>query len=237
MEPVFAPYNHCFGDCWAVLNHAIRFSIINKTKVWVSEYVCAATHMVPGLPSRGEFVGPLLREQLAEIKIPKGANIEIADKVVTEIRKITVEEFPYPYFQTKRKWSPGPYGRVCIQTDNSQIPDNCSRSFKYHDRKALYEWLQDKTHHIILGKPYTVAQCVDVASTSDLFIGMDSGMSHLAHSVGLPVILLDWVALDRFHPGKAFFRFQNAPEAIKLAERLLRDVSPWIDLQAGKGSD
>lgn len=232
-EIIVAPYNHCFGDCWAVLNHAIRKSIIKQKTVWVSENVCAGTHMVPGLPSRGEYVGKLLHEQLDELEAPPTSDVRISDKTVIEPRKITVEEFVHPYFPTKHKWKPGPYGRICIQTDNSQTPENCARSFKHHERQALYTWLEGK-NYVILGKPYSTSQCAEIAATSDLFIGMDSGMSHLCHSVGIPVLMLNWVALDRFHPNKVFYRFEKVTEAIKVSEMLLKDASAWV-LKLAKG--
>jgi hypothetical protein len=220
---VFAPYNHCFGDCWAVLNYAIHHAVTSKKNVYLSKYVCAGTHMALGVPPRGEDVGKLLVEQYHAIQIPEGAILKLTNKPVTVIRKITVEEFPYPYYPTKVQWTPKYHGRICIQLDNSQVPEQCARSFKYHDRKAILEWLSDK-NYIILGKPHSVAQCAEIASKSDLFIGMDSGMSHLAHSVGLPTLLLDWVALDRFHPKKSFYRFQNAKEAISIAEGLIKQA-------------
>lgn len=222
---VFAPYNHCFGDCWAILNHAIRHSLKEGEPAYVSEYVCAGAHLVPGMPTRGEYVGNLLREQLAEIDQPKGSCVIIADEVVTELRKITVEEYPFPYYPTKHQWKPGPHGRICVQLDNNQVPENCARSIKFHERVELLEWLKNKSH-VILGKPLSVADCARIASECDLFIGMDSGMSHLAHSVGVPTLIRDWTALDRFHPKKSFYRFQNAKQAIFLAEGLSERASP-----------
>jgi len=228
-EIVVAPYNRCFGDCWAVLNHAIRRSILRKKTVWVSDCVCAGAHMVPGLPSRGEYVGSLVQEQLDELATPSTADVKVASKVVLEPRKITVEEFVHPYYPAKHRWKFGPYGRICIQTDNSQTPENCARSFKRHEREALYKWLEGK-NYVILGKPMSTSQCAEIATTSDVFIGMDSGMSHLCHSVGIPMLLLDWVALDRFHPKKVFYKFSKVAEAIKIAEDLSRDCSAWVEM-------
>lgn len=76
----------------------------------------------------------------------------------------------------------------------------------------------------------STAQCAEIAATSDVFIGMDSGMSHLCHSVGIPMLLLNWMAIDRFHPKKTFFRFSAVAEAIKIAESLAEDCSPWVEM-------
>jgi len=226
---VFGSYNHCFGDSWAILHNAIRTSLETGEPVFVSEYVYGGAHLVPGVPTRGEFIGNMLREQLSEINQPKGSAVHIADEVVTELRKITVEEYPHPYYPTKHVWKPKRHRRLCVQFDNNQVPETCARSFKYHDRLALLDWLKDKPY-VVLGKPLSVSQCAEIAATSDLFIGMDSGMSHLAHSVGVPTLLLHWEALDRFHPKKLFYRFGNAKEGIRIAEGLLKDFSPWLKM-------
>jgi len=209
------------------LNHAIRTSISLQQPVVVTPFVCAGAYLTPGMPTRGENVSRLLKELLAEIDIPPDADVRIEDRAATQLKKITVEEYEHPYYPSKNQWKFGPYGRVCVQVDNSQVADNCARAFRRHEREALFKWLSQK-NHVMLGKPLSVSECAEVAATSDLFIGMDSGMSHLCHSVGTPVLLLDWEALDRFHPKKKFLRFNKVSEAIKMAELLEMSPSLWL---------
>jgi hypothetical protein len=209
-ELVIAPRSRSFGDCWGALNYAIRESIIQKKTVWMPEYI-----------EQRERVGHLLCEQMAEIDAPE-ADVQIADKTMLNPIRIAVEEYPYQYFPTKHKWTPGSYGRICVQTDNYQVPSNCSRSFHLHERNALYEWLKGR-NYVILGKSYSVSECASLAASSDLFIGIDSGMSHLCHSVGVPIFLLNWQALDKFHPHKIFLRFDKVSEVISIAESISKD--------------
>ena len=41
-----------------------------------------------------------------------------------------------------------------------------------------------------LGPRYSLQQNVEFAASAEFFVGIDSGLSHLAHSVGVPVHLL-----------------------------------------------
>jgi len=226
---ILAPYNHCFGDCWALLNYAMRESYLKHKPITVSRYVCAGSHLVPGVPPGGEDVHKLLFSQAVEIDGPLGIDVRITKQVTTTPSRITVDVFHHPYYPTRRVWDPGPHGKICVQTDNALIPEHCARAFKLPERKALYDWLKDK-EHVVLGKTMSVHECVEAAATSDVFIGMDSGMSHLCHSVGVPMILLDWEGLDKHHPKKTFYRFNRVSQAIKLAKSLMKDPEPWLDM-------
>lgn len=45
---------------------------------------------------------------------------------------------------------------------------------------------------ILLGKKQTIAECVELMANAAFFVGSDSGMSHLAHCVGLPTFILEY---------------------------------------------
>lgn len=51
-------------------------------------------------------------------------------------------------------------------------------------------------------------------SKSDVFIGICSGMSHIAHSVGVPTILYEWEQLEECHPNKLYLSFKTIDECV-----------------------
>lgn len=107
------------------------------------------------------------------------------------------DEDPSEYVLIRDSWKPGPYGRMCYQfygSSNWQL-----QNFNIGEAKSLYCSFPhlDK---VKLGIPMTISQCVDVMQSSDFFVGIDSGMTHLARAVGLPTFVnKNKVADDWFH--------------------------------------
>jgi hypothetical protein len=72
-----------------------------------------------------------------------------------------------------------------------------------------------------LGKEHqgTMSQIIDILSRSELFVGIDSGMSHIAHSVGVPVFLKHYDELQLCHPNKDYVAFRDGVDLThKLSE-------------------
>src|SRR5262249_11725273 len=72
-----------------------------------------------------------------------------------------------------------------------------------------------------------------ILSQSELFVGIDSGMSHVAHSVGVPVFLKAYAELPLCHPNKAYVAFRDGQDLKrKLSE--LPSLSQLMRAKAGQ---
>jgi len=69
---------------------------------------------------------------------------------------------------------------------------------------------------IRVGLPKTLEQSINDMCHSDFFVGIDSGMAHVARSVGIPVFLYrgkldtDWIY--KWHPEGSVTLFDTIPE-------------------------
>lgn len=217
---VIGPFNRCLGDCWALINHAARTSMSEGREVRVSTRVMGGAAMAPGVPPRGEDVRPLLEEVTGALDM-RGAMVSLVDGPATSMARVTVDTFLLDYLPTRASWSPGPHGRACCQLTNAQLEQHCARAMKRHERLELEAWLEGRLEVVRLGKHMSLSECCEAMASSDLFVGIDSGMSHVAHSVGVPVLIHEWAGLDKHHPGKKFRRFVGVAEAIEAASSLL----------------
>ncbi len=131
-----------------------------------------------------------------------------------------------PYLPTRFRWSASerhPY--VCYQLDGFSVAHD-----KNLDQKS--EALLLRMLHASgfeprrLGKHLSIAQCVRIASESAFFVGVDSGMSHLCHCVGVPMFLIEnRLPIITCHRGKAYI-------PCKGVEDFLRHKFPtWVDCQ------
>jgi len=141
------------------------------------------------------------------------------------------DEDPPEYVLIKDPWKPGPYGRMCYQfygSSNWRL-----QNFKRWEAKQLYHSFShlDK---VKLGIPMTIAQCVDVMKRSDFFVGIDSGMTHLARSVGLPTFInKNKVADDWFYrwhlPGsRSYTLFTSVVELHTKIRQQLPGILPAV---------
>jgi hypothetical protein len=175
--------------------------------------------------SGGEDIRERLEEILGVLDLEEGL-VMVVDSAPNSPRKVTVDRFPHPYIPTKTRWAGGEAGRACCQLLNGQTPGYVAnkrdmKPLEAWHREEIEAWLDAEFDEVVrLGKDRTIAECVEVAARSELFIGMDSGMSHLCHSVGVPVLIKDWSGLDRHHPKKEFLRFRDPAEAIAMMERI-----------------
>jgi hypothetical protein len=87
---------------------------------------------------------------------------------------------------TKIKWVPGRYKRICYQF-NANIVTKPPR----WDLLEFFEKFKDY-ELVRLDKHLTLEECVKIASTCDVFVGVSSGMSHMMHSVGIPMFLVTY---------------------------------------------
>ena len=140
---------------------------------------------------------------------------------------MTGEHAANEYVKFKHAWKPGPYGRMCYQFYG--VSYWWRQSIRREEGYALLNSLPPMDR-VRVGLPMTLAQSLEVMYQSDFFVGIDSGMSHMARCLGIPTFInpkrvpMDW--FYRWHkkdsPSYTLFR-TNAELLERLRERL-----PWI---------
>jgi hypothetical protein len=166
-----------------------------------------------------EDLGPLMHAILDVLDIPAG-RVVIVDERPTDGFEASLA-WRVPFMPTKRRWRPGPHKRIAVQFDGRSVaelknppPDQLA--------ELMGDWLPAGYTMTTIGLPRTVQEDVDILATSNAFIGCDSGMSHLCHSVGTPCFLLEYrMPLELTHSGKAYTRCGSAAEAIARVRTLL----------------
>ncbi len=86
------------------------------------------------------------------------------------------------------------------------------------DIAAIVDTLDSKYHMqgVALGADQTIARCVELLAGSAFFVGCDSGMSHLAHCVGVPTFILrdgPWQVITT-HRNKPYIGCHDAADFI-----------------------
>lgn len=208
MDDIYAPPTKCLGDCWAFVNMLCDISIRSGREVLCSTYVC-------GRHGEGIHKSLSVKDKLLEIMsvLDMGdADIRLVDRGATVFTP-DVTCFKHPYRPTKRRWAGG--NLIVHQLSNNQQPEQCIRCLLPHRRDVIMDWIS-RRENARLGLPLSMGESIRLASRAALFVGIDSGMSHVCHSVGVPVIIYDWPRINDFHNGKEFKKFSTPEEAIKL---------------------
>ncbi len=165
-----------FGDIWATLHFLLRKSEAQKQPMFVSRWA-------------GETdMKPRMAEMLSVVRVPQGVSVSISDARPTD--KLHMNIWDTRYMPTQTTWSPGgdiaTYqfdGRSSADTKNPSPEEVCK----------FLTWAAGRKLTLVpLGVHFSVAECVRLLARSKFFIGVCSGMSHLAHSVGAPTYLLEY---------------------------------------------
>jgi hypothetical protein len=168
-------------------------------------------------------------------------NIPQADGVV---------EFPFPYYQTKKQWvsdSKKEYD-ICFQIKTNQESAEWLpiKNFTQKNLDDFKSKIAKKYKIIELGadKNLPIEEEIDIMLKSKVFVGISSGLTHIAHSVGIPVFLkkfendddnvvdpeIGWVRfIENFHAGKHFSLFSSIDELIYKIELFHRCFPTNID--------
>lgn len=203
-EIIYGKCKNHFGNLWAFANRICLLGNKAKDKkIKVSNYIHGAD---------------IIKEIISLLDVDL-SNIEWVDKNNTETGlRYGVKKFKLPYYSTKIKWKQKYYGRIVYQLETgSSLFDQK----KITDVNIFLDKIKDRFNcdFIKLGKHFSIQECIENASTSDLFIGICSGMSHLCHSVGVPVFLYNWDKIKKCHPNKDYKVFNNADDAIELINK------------------
>lgn len=202
-----------FGDVWAFVNYCNY-----ERDVWISN------------KTWNNYLNLIQ-------KIQKNLNTNLSLRFIDNNynHKLFAEENPHPYIETKIHWGDRYNTRktfkqkkICFQLKTLTNHWNSERFFTKEDILEFKKWMIGKIKYfnfIELGKHFTIEENIKIASESEIFIGIDSGMSHLCHSVGIPIYLKNFTSingcLDKYHPNKQYHKFKNFKDILPHLNNLL----------------
>lgn len=203
-----------FGDCWAAASYLLTISTQVGKPTRVAQLDDRIRQILPHLDSAGSLV-----------EVPEGIDILIASSFdaehfsdINNYYPKRVLEWAVPlgvqYCMTTKRWECNASGKVCCQLYPRRLGDtSCANGHV----KLFMEALHSRGYRVIeIGAEIGLAQSIEEASTSEYFVGVDSGMSHVAHSVGLPVHIirnrLPRHHLYTTHRGKRYSSYRDIPD-------------------------
>lgn len=170
-------HNPNFGDLWASVNIAGR---------------------------RGEHLGVQCLSSNVNGQDKQAVLEEIKSTLALPVPPLIVHENPdteichwgawyHSYYPTKKQWDhTKKHNFVVCQLDES-VSLSEYKNCPVNDTVLIQGFIRNLGFDIVkLGKHMSVDRCVSLASEAAFFVGVDSGMSHLCHSVGLPMFVMEY---------------------------------------------
>ena len=186
-----------FGDHWASVCYLLALSERTKQVVRMSKSSFMYSNPVDIVPLYDEML-PVL-DTSGSIKLVDG----------THTRSVEMYEIKHNVriIPTKIRWKPNKSKLICYQFDG-QSP---GRSPPPDDLDEVMYNLKSRGYELVrvgkgISKENNLEECVKLLSKCRVFIGADSGLSHVCHNVGAPVVLYCnpsdsyyWHILDMWH--------------------------------------
>jgi len=179
------PIWHCvgsgFGDLWASLSWCLRRSLANNKPVQMSFW--------SGTNGRHNDRDRLL-EMLHEMNVG-ACRVSLVDSLDSTC--IGYECWGAEYLPTRIRWQDHTHAPCTLAY---QLDGVSSAHLKNPSEKDILDftaWAQVQGLTLIpIGKPSTIRECALAIATAESFVGVCSGMSVLALSVGAPVQVVEY---------------------------------------------
>jgi len=222
-----------FGDIWLSISSAILLSRKNKEIIYISRYADYQSH------DRKNII-----EECLKVLDTNGANIEIVDDFQNQYNETTIN-FPIsrgaflnedPIVSTKIKYKPKDKNTISLQlaslffdkqkgiyTSRKNSAQNEYRNIPYLDLEKIFlnfiSFPNLKLNSV--GEHIGILNSINKIAESNIFIGIDSGMAHVASSIGIPVYLYDFkqnedIYLDQFHKNKNIKKFKTFEDILNI---------------------
>jgi hypothetical protein len=188
------------GDTWMCINKLHHISMVKGTKshvvsVWnpkrnrIAECVEEVVGLIDG-PAEFTLTEDPPNDGFGDVYLKKG----------------------WPFFPTKKKWKSGPWNRICYQFDGASAARKKNPPTECLPR--LVDFVEG-VEFVRLGKHMSLEENVRIMSESDCFLGIDSGFSHVSHSVGVPRFLIEYnYNFSGRHSGRPYFFCKGTDDAI-----------------------
>lgn len=192
--PVYALWNEGLGDHWASINLLAQMSITRREPV---EFQMSARF----LERHGEILDLL---DLGTARVLMTAS-------QSDARLGGFDVWATEYLPTRRRWARSDrLDFIC--THFAGVSSAADKNPPDHDQMQIREWAAKQGLPAVeLGPHLSLTAIVDLLSRCTLFVGCDSGMSHIAHSVGCPTYLLEYkLPVVTCHRHKAYVLCRGA---------------------------
>ncbi len=213
-DSIWAPWRFNLGDHWQTINYLLTRSFVLREEMLLSKW------------QHGKDCSKRFTEILALIKGPERSCVTLVNGA-GDHEPDGFDVWAAPSWPTHETWQ-APLamnnGVVTYQFDGVSSAEE-----KNPSRDDQARMITEMNHGLNvsrvkrLGSDSTLAECVEQMRKSLLFVGCDSGMSHIAHAVGVPTIIVEYgLPIITCHRGKHYMHARGTDEAVKLIEKLLR---------------
>lgn len=198
--PVGAPWRFNLGDHWATINYLITRSHILREEMMLSRY------------QHGQDFMERMSEILYLLDAPERSSVFLTDTPGTH-EPDGFDVWAGSYWNTKQRWLPNSGDRICYQFDGVSSAEDKNPSAD--DEKKILQWISTLGTPVRLGSHMTLASVVNELANARLFVGCDSGMSHITHSVGVPSIIVEYkLPIITTHRHKRFIHVRGTYELL-----------------------
>jgi Glycosyltransferase family 9 (heptosyltransferase) len=203
---IYRNWNYGLGDTWATIQ------LLAQKRGCEGSYLSTIQHGESLRPMQEEILSVLDRTYFREdiYLVDEEPNTDLGGYAVWAA-------LPLP---THTRWCP--YGRtICIQVDGVSTPE--LKNPPPQHVAAITAWAATNTYELVhVGKCLGLRESIKALARATFFVGCDSGMSHVAHSVGTPVYLLEYqLPVVTCHRHRAYVKCENVERFIAQAENYL----------------
>jgi Glycosyltransferase family 9 (heptosyltransferase) len=197
-----APYWDGFGDLWAITSYSCLLSQRAGRPVHLSKW------STKSMMDREDEI----RDILANLDDGYTKDVVVTTERFATSSRFSVRDHHDSYVPTKVKW---------VQHDSGVISYQLETSTSHRPGRFCNPWLIEDLSDQLPGYEFievgkqrqsTLSEIIEILSQSTLFVGIDSGMSHVAHSVGVPVFLKRYPELELCHPNKEYVAFDEGAD-------------------------
>ncbi len=196
-----------FGDLFVAINFCARESEKTGLPSHISEWA--------GF-DRGVNQRDRLQEIINELRLPSGSVVISPEPANTHMHG---EPWGRLYFETLTRWAGGT--DLAIQFDGRSSAD--LKNPPPHDLEAFTGWAAGRGIPLRrVGLPSSVSACVQILSHARAFVGSNSGMSHLALSVGIPTFVVEYgVKIDWWYGPNRVRKCEGMEDCLRQVGELL----------------
>lgn len=193
------------GDAWVSISYLIRLSDRHKRPIILSS-----------IDKYGNDKYPMLYEILDVFNARN--KINITQRPSTRELDFSVWKqtaLPIP----NHHWQQNKYRRICYQFDG--VSNAVKKNPPPQDIPRLINFIPGY-EFVQLGQPLTINQDIAKLLQCDLFIGVCSGISFIAHSVSCPTFLIQYNnQLELWHQNKQYMKCVGTDDAITKIKQYL----------------
>jgi hypothetical protein len=218
-----------FGDKWAQVSASINYAKENN-----HSYVLFSEYGEKGELDKIEKLHPYNKEVIEHIFKQFNFEVRFVGSSRTSRREsVMYVKQEYPLVENKHNGKVN--NRICYELDVEQIiaPHHKAKRFSDEEQEMFFKWSETKSNidFVEIGRGLTLEEDIDILCSSDVFVGIDSGMSHVAHSIEIPMFLqlhrgkiYKNRQLECFHPNKKYTSTSDMKDMIGKLEMFLGQI-------------